>query len=129
MGVKTILKCDNVKVIDVPQFEGLAIKDIFEFAKNTLGVERALPPGKEIGKLARCYLANVVYTIVGEPFQAWVTSQVNMRNQRVALEGNNVISMDPEIAKIFQQSTAISGKYSSFDHIFCLQYRKANPAT
>ena len=35
------------------------------------------------------------------------------RNKKIAIEGNNVISMDPEIAKIFQQSTAISGKYSS----------------
>jgi hypothetical protein len=26
MGVKTIIKCDAVKVIDVPQFEGLAIQ-------------------------------------------------------------------------------------------------------
>ena len=32
MGVKTIIRCDKVKVIDVPQFEGLTIKDIFEFA-------------------------------------------------------------------------------------------------
>jgi hypothetical protein len=35
---------------------------------------------------------------------------VDARNQRVAVEGNNVIQMDPEIARIFQQSTAISGK-------------------
>ena len=65
MGVKTIIKCDDVKVIDVPQFEGLAIKDIFEYAQNSSAVERALPPGKEIAKLARSYLANVVYTIMG----------------------------------------------------------------
>jgi len=32
MGKKTIINCDNVKVIDVPQFEGLTIQDIFNFA-------------------------------------------------------------------------------------------------
>ena len=111
MGVKTIINCDDVKVIDVPQFEGLAIKDIFEYAQNSPAVERALPPSKEIAKLARSYLANVVYTLMGQSFQVWVSSQVNVRNEKVALEGNNVISMDPEIARIFQQSTAISGKY------------------
>ena len=47
---------------------------------------------------------------MGEPFQQWVQQQVNIRNQKVALEGNNVIAMDPQIARIFQQSTAISGK-------------------
>ena len=95
MGMKRIIKCDDVKVIDVPQFEGLAIKEIFEFAMNSSAVEAALPPAKEISKLSRGYLSNVIYTIMGEPFQQWVTAQVNKRNQKVALEGNNVISMDP----------------------------------
>ena len=48
MGVKTIIPCDDVKVIDVPQFEGLSIQDIFSFAQNDRDVERALPPSKEI---------------------------------------------------------------------------------
>jgi hypothetical protein len=69
MGVKKIIRCDDVKVIDVPQFEGLAIKDIFGYACNTPDVENALPPSKEIAKLCRAYLANVVYTLIGEPFQ------------------------------------------------------------
>ena len=101
MGTKTIIPCDNVKVIDVPQFEGLSIQDIFAFAQNDREVERALPPGKEIQKLSRAYLANVIYTIMGQNFQDWVTGQVNYRNQKVALEGNNMISMDPNIARIF----------------------------
>ena len=110
MGSKTIIPCDDVKVIDVPQFEGLSIQDIFAFAQNDRDVERALPPSKEIQKLSRGYLANVIYTIMGQNFQNWVNAQVNLRNQRVAQEGNNMITMDPQIAQIFQQSTAISGK-------------------
>ena len=38
MGVKRIIKCDAVKVIAVPQFEGLAIREIFEFAVNSVEV-------------------------------------------------------------------------------------------
>jgi hypothetical protein len=72
MGVKTIIHCDNVKVITVPQFEGLAILQIFAFAANTVDVQNALPPSKEISKLSRAYLSNVIYTIIGEPFQQWV---------------------------------------------------------
>ena len=133
MGVKRIIKCDDVKVVDVPQFEGLAIKDIFDFACNSADVENALPPPKEISKLSRSYLSNVIYTLMGEPFQAWITQQVNKRNQKVALEGNNVISMDPEIARIFQQSTAISGKCLSADRliltifVLCSLPRKVQP--
>ncbi len=72
MGTKKMIKCEDVRVIDVPQFEGLAIKDIFGFASNSVEVEMALPPAKEIGKLCRGYLANVVYTVMGEPFRQWV---------------------------------------------------------
>jgi hypothetical protein len=72
MNVKKIIKCEDVRVIDVPQFDGLAIKDIFNFASNSVEVELALPPAKEISKLCRGYLANVVYTIMGEPFREWV---------------------------------------------------------
>ena len=73
-------------------------------------MERALPPSKEIAKLSRAYLANVIHTIMGQKFQDWVNHQVNQRNQKIAVEGNNMISMDPQIAQIFHQSTAISGK-------------------
>ena len=65
MGVKTIIPCDDDKVIVIPQFEGLSIQDIFNFAQNDRDVERALPPSKEIQKLSRAYLGNVVHTIMG----------------------------------------------------------------
>ena len=74
----------------------------------------ALPPGKEIAKLSRGYLSNVIYTIVGPPFQAWVDQQVNRRNHKIAHGGNNVIAMDQRIADIFNRSTAVSGKYCPF---------------
>ena len=48
--------------------------------------------------------------MIGEPFEQWVKQQVAIRNQKIAQEGNNMLSMDPQIAQIFQQSTAISGK-------------------
>jgi hypothetical protein len=42
-----------------------------------------------------------------------VQQRVDLRNQKIALEGNNVIAMDPQIAQIFNQSTSISGKFST----------------
>ena len=82
MGVKRIIKCDDVKVVDVPQFEGLAIKDIFDFACNSTDVENALPPPKEISKLSRSYLSNVIYTVMGEPFQAGSPSRSTSETRR-----------------------------------------------
>jgi hypothetical protein len=126
MGVKRIIKCDAVKVIDVPQFEGLSIREIFAFAANSVLVQNVLPPSKEIPKLSRGYLSNVIYTIMGEPFQAWVKQQVNLRNQKIALEGNNIIAMDPQIAQIFNQSTSISGKSSAFSNANRLSFPTLN---
>jgi hypothetical protein len=68
MGQKTIIKCDAVKIIAVPQFEGLSIREIFDFSLSNAQVQKCLPPSKEILKLSRSYLSNVIYTIVGEPF-------------------------------------------------------------
>ena len=119
MGVKRIIYSDRVKHIDVPQFEGLSIQAIFDFASGDQDVESALPPSNEIKKLSRAYLANVIYTIMGQLFQDWVNAQVEIRNRKIALEGNNVIAMDPQIAAIFNQSTAISGKCRPFYSLVC----------
>ena len=79
---------------------------------------RALPlTEKETLKLPREYIANVIYTVIGDPFQAWVNEQVKLRNEKVVDDRDLAIKMDPEIAKIFRDSTAISSKYPSSFYI------------
>ena len=63
--------------------------------------------------MPRQYIANVIHTIVGEPFAQWVKARVEARNLKVAEEGNLMIDMDPEIARIYEASNATSGKYKS----------------
>ena len=60
---------DEVKPIVVPQYKGLTIENMLEFGGNTEDVVHALPIKKEVLKLEREYIANVIHTIVGEPFQ------------------------------------------------------------
>ena len=75
-------------------------------------VMRALPSvSKEVKKLPRNYIANVIHTIVGDKFNEWVQEKVNARNAKVAEDQNMNIDLDPEIAEIFQKSTSVSGKY------------------
>ena len=62
----------------------------------------------EIDKLPRQYLINLIYTKVGEKFSTWVNEKVNQRHERVKDEGKQYIELDPEIAKVYQQSRAIS---------------------
>jgi hypothetical protein len=51
---------------------------------------------------------NVCASIFKEEFPAWVKLRVEARNERVALEKDINISVDPEIAKAFNMSTSVS---------------------
>ena len=72
---------------------------------------RALPAKEEeILKLPREYIGNLIYTIVGEPFQEWVKDRVEQRNAKLKKEQKQDIEMDPEVLRIFQNSTSVGCK-------------------
>ena len=115
-GKKKIIRSDSVKVLAIPQYEGLKVECLLEFTKYYPDVMKALPIDKEIKKLSRQYLGNVIYTVVGKPFSDWVDSRVEARNLKVKEGHDMMIDMDPDIAQIFAQSTSVSlqkGKSSS----------------
>ena len=50
-------------------------------------VMMALPiEQREIEKLPRAYIANVIYTVVGQPFKEWVDGVIAMRNDKIVAE-------------------------------------------
>ena len=60
-----------------------------------------LPEDKgEIKKLPREFLGNVIYKIVGEPFQQWVNKQIDLRNQKMKKDKELEVELDPEILRI-----------------------------
>ena len=66
-GRRRIVKNSDVKVIDVPYFEGLTVSNMLRFSKDYPSVSEALPiEHKKIDKLPRPYVANIIYTLVGE---------------------------------------------------------------
>ena len=79
-GKKDIIKNVNVRIISVPQFEGLTIEDMMEYARPVDSVMNALPPLNECAKVPRAYIANVIYSLVGEHFQQWVKARIDARN-------------------------------------------------
>ena len=103
----------DVQHIAIPQFEGLTIKNMLEYAQKVPAVMKALPTGeKEIEKLPRQYIANIIHTIVGKPFQVWIDTQLEARNAELAEKKEMFIELDPEIEAIFKASTSVSGKFS-----------------
>ena len=64
----------------------------------------------EIPRLPKDFLANVAFTVVGKPFGDWVKSQIEARNQKIIIERQLNIDLDPELAAAFNASTAVSSK-------------------
>ena len=60
-----MIKCVDVKVINVPHFDGLSVEDMLAFAEQYPDVMRAFPiVRKEVEKLPRAYIANVLHSLV-----------------------------------------------------------------
>ena len=65
-----MIKAASVKTIQVPHFEGLSSETMLYHAKNWPNVAQALPTEpREVEKLPRAYLENVIYPVVGAPFK------------------------------------------------------------
>jgi len=79
-----------------------------EYGRQFQSVIDALPPDREIKKLSRQYIANVIFTLVGSPFQTWVDTGISNRNIKVTQERNLNIEMDEDVARIFRESNAVS---------------------
>ena len=111
-GKRQIIKADRVKTIHVPHFEGLTLDTMLYHARKSAQVVKALPlEPREVDKLPRSYIANVIYTIVGERFKQWVESQIQQRTQKVIDDQDMAIEMDPEVLAAFKASNHVSGKY------------------
>jgi hypothetical protein len=105
--LKAIL-CDKVKIIFVPQYEHLSLDDVIEFASDFDLVKDYFPVGREMRKMPRQYICNMVYTILGEQFMKWVKNRVAARNSKVAVTNNLNVTLDPHVAKAFAMSSAVS---------------------
>ena len=110
-GKRAHILCSNVKVIHMPQYEGLTVEDLLVEARKSEAVMRALPSEeKEIKKLPRAYIGNLIYTIIGKDFADWVDARVTARNAKLKEERDLQIELDSEIEAIFKASTSIGGK-------------------
>ena len=82
-GRKVRIYEKDVKIINIPYFEGLKIEAMLEYAEQFPNVMQALPAvAREREKLPRAYLGNVIYTIVGDPFKKWVDKIVDERHEK-----------------------------------------------
>ena len=75
-------------------------------------VKDHLPDDRDIHRLPRQWIVNVIYTLVGEAFGTWVSELVKGRNDYVAEKRDLIIELDPQIAAAFRNSVNISSKWT-----------------
>ena len=69
------------------------------------------PVEREIFKLPKQWLVNVIFTVVGDAFAEFVKERIDDRNQRVIAQRDMLITVDSTIAAAFQNATQVSRKY------------------
>ena len=114
MSGKTLrIPSDKAKHLHVPHYEHLTIEKMLKFAEeyNEGGALKYLPKDKlDIDRLPRQYIINVLYTLCEDAFDKWVQTTISARNNNIVQQRDLLIEMDPEMAKIFRQSTSISSR-------------------
>ena len=100
-------------MLHAPLYKGLSI-DAFltEGAKNDRVMDY-LPDERDISRLPRQFIVNVLFTIMGEPISDFVKKSIKARNDAVAENRNLIIELDPEIAAAFAKSINISSKLTA----------------
>ena len=63
-----------------------------------------MPEGPDLTKMNRQWIYNIVYTVVGQPIQDYVTYKVNERNFKVSEKNKLNLELDPEVFNAYQRS-------------------------
>ena len=116
-GRKKRIYGPNVQHITIPAYEGLTLKDIAEFAQDHPQVNDYLPDGKEVMKMSKQWIANVIHSVLKKTFSNWVKQQVEKRNREMVVERGLTIEMDTEVAAAFEASTKTSVLHGAGVHM------------
>ena len=71
------IKNENARHLPVPQYEGLTTSDIYLFCGDYEIVFGYFPDEREIRKLPKQWVINLVYSLVGDPFKKWVMERID----------------------------------------------------
>ena len=75
---------------------------MLEFARKYQIVRTHLPAEqREVIKLPRKYVATLLFSIIGAPFEEWINKRVARRDEKIAEKQDLYAEMDPEIYACF----------------------------
>ena len=93
----------------MPQYENLSIEKIKEFTKTQhFDIDIHLPEERDMHKVSREWICNVIATVMGDVFTNWVEEKIEERNETVKEKGEMNIELDEDVAAAFTASTSVS---------------------
>ena len=111
----------------MPQYENLTLDLILDFGLSHKAVEDCLPIMREIRKMPRQYICNVIYTKVGDPFSKWVARNCEERNEKFTQKHSLEIKLQSRIAEAALASTAVNRKSLAFCFLISFFFDFKNP--
>ena len=92
---------ENIKVIKVPQYKGLTVWDILNFANRNIHFERLFPEYDYLKDPNREWICNDVNEIILNKFQKYIELK-SWRKQQLINFQNLGMRVQPEFIKLFK---------------------------
>ena len=94
----------------MPFYDNLTVELISANALKFPEIEPYWPHERDLPRISRGWLCNMIHTVVGARFNIWVAETIKERNEKLSVDRNMDLKLDPEVAKIFSTSTSVSSK-------------------
>ena len=107
-GEKLFIKCSEVIVVNVPQYEGLRVRDLIKFAEREFEIHKFLPDYDYHKEPNRDWLCNIINTVISDKFKEFINEKTMERNKKLVESQNLKINADRYFIDIFKNSKAIS---------------------
>jgi hypothetical protein len=106
---KTISNKD-IQTKHVPQFKYLTFDTMVEFAEAYPDVFNYLPDKRDMYRIPRQFLINILTTKIGDPFDKWVKTQTDIRDNTMKIVHNLDIAVSNACLNAFNRSNHITSK-------------------
>ena len=108
MGDKDYIKWSEMKIIKVPHLEGLRVKDILNWAREIVEIDRYIPDYDYQKEPNREWFINLVYILQEDEFKVYVSDTLRVYEQKVIKNKNLGVTTRNEFIEIFRNSKSIS---------------------
>ena len=108
LGKKQYIKWSEVIVVQVPQYDGLRVKDLLKLAESEFEINDFLPIYDYNKEPNRVWLCNLINTLIPEKFKEFINLKIKKRNQELIESQNLGIHVKSEFIDIFNNSQSIS---------------------